>query len=260
MLPPQEMGARRPGNGAGGMAECRPPRKMLQNRPVDSAAVEPSAVLAVWAAGLAAGAGVVAWWGIVGPGYTWLSLGVTAGFGAVAAWAGGGSAAWTGVALAVAGVVAASRPRVAAACAVLAAIALGVSAAADTRIVLVVTGAVFLGGVTSEMMLGHWYLVDPRLPRSALRTLDGVGIVGAVLDVVAVVALGALPWAEADMVMGLGWVVLAATTVLLLVGVWFSLGERGYSGVMAATGLSYLAVLTASGVVVLGRLVLDGGG
>lgn len=220
--------------------------------------MEPSAILAAWAAGLAAGAGLVAWWGIVGPGYTWLSLGVTAGVGAVAAWAGGGPVAWSGVVAAVVGIVLAREPRLAAAAAAVATVLLGVAAAADTPVVLVVTGAVFLGGVTSEMMLGHWYLVDPRLPRASLRALDAVGAVGAVGDVVAVMAYGALPWAAGDAVIGLGWIVLAVTTVLLLAGVWFSLGERGYSGVMAATGLSYLAVLTAIGVAVLGRLLLDG--
>ena len=40
--------------------------------------------------------------------------------------------------------------------------------------------------------------------------------------------------------------------------VWASLGEQGYSGVMAATGLSYLATLTATGAAVVGRLLVDG--
>ncbi len=47
-------------------------------------------------------------------------------------------------------------------------------------------------------------------------------------------------------------------TALLITGVWFSLKEDGYSGVMAATGLSYLGVLTAFGVVVVGRLLVAG--
>jgi hypothetical protein len=47
-------------------------------------------------------------------------------------------------------------------------------------------------------------------------------------------------------------------TGLLVTGVWFSLKEPSYSGVMAATGLSYLGVLTAFGVVVAGRLLVAG--
>jgi hypothetical protein len=41
-----------------------------------------------------------------------------------------------------------------------------------------------------------------------------------------------------------------------MVMVYSALGERGYAGVMAATGLSYLAVLTSTGAVVLGRLLV----
>jgi hypothetical protein len=51
---------------------------------------------------------------------------------------------------------------------------------------------------------------------------------------------------------------LTATTGLLVVAVSFSLRERGYAGVMAATGLSYLAVLTAFGVTVVGRMLAYG--
>jgi hypothetical protein len=40
--------------------------------------------------------------------------------------------------------------------------------------------------------------------------------------------------------------------------VWAALGEEGYPAVMAATGLSYLAVLTSIGAAVLGRLLAGG--
>jgi hypothetical protein len=42
-------------------------------------------------------------------------------------------------------------------------------------------------------------------------------------------------------------------TLLLIVGVWFSLREKGYEGVMAATGLSYLATLTVLATTFLAR-------
>jgi len=70
--------------------------------------------------------------------------------------------------------------------------------------------------------------------------------------------LGVFPWAEGDLVVGLGFVLAALTTAALMAMVWFSLGEPGYSGVMAATGLSYLATLTAIGAAVVGRLLLGG--
>ncbi len=51
---------------------------------------------------------------------------------------------------------------------------------------------------------------------------------------------------------------LAVMTALPVVAVWFSLREPTYSGVMAATGLPYLGVLTAFGVVVVGGLLVAG--
>jgi hypothetical protein len=53
-------------------------------------------------------------------------------------------------------------------------------------------------------------------------------------------------------------VAVSAMSALLIAAVWFSLKEQAYSGVMAATGLSYLGVLTVFGVVVIGRLLVTG--
>lgn len=218
--------------------------------------MDPSLVLAIWAAGIAAGLALVASWRIVGPGYTWLAAGVTLLFGVPAALAGSGPLAWAGSVFALAAGVAARRPGVAAALAAIAGGCFVIAAGIVEYPVLAVSGALFLGGVTTEMMLGHWYLVDPRLPRQSLKRLSVIGAVGAVLDSAGLVAHGILPWAGSDAVIGWAFVVLAATSVLLLVAVWFAIRERGYSGVMAATGLSYLAMLTAIGAVVLGRMLL----
>jgi hypothetical protein len=114
---------------------------------------------------------------------------------------------------------------------------------------LAAAGAVALGGVSSEMLLGHWYLVDPKLPRWPLRRLAVAGAVGIALDAVAVQAAGRAQVVVSPVVL----LALAITTVVLMVAVWFSLKGRSYTGVMAATGLSYLATLTALGAVVLGR-------
>ena len=53
-------------------------------------------------------------------------------------------------------------------------------------------------------------------------------------------------------------IALTVMTALLIAAVWFSLREPGYSGVMAATGLSYLGLLTTFGVIVVGRLLVAG--
>jgi hypothetical protein len=217
--------------------------------------VSPSIVLMTWASGVAAVTALVAGRRIVGPGFTWLSAGVILCLGVPGALGSDGRWGWSGVVLAALLFVVARRPVIAATGAAAAAVFLAVGGLAESGGAPVVTGLVALGGVTGEMMLGHWYLVDPTLPRSILRGLDVLGSLGVAADVVLLVALGAIPWAGADAVMGWGFVVLAVTTLVLMTAVWFALGERGYAGVMAATGLSYLAVLTAIGTAVVGRIL-----
>lgn len=106
------------------------------------------------------------------------------------------------------------------------------------------------------MLLGHWFLVDPQLPRWALQRLTLVAGTGLVGDLAVVTGLGA--FAASDGVMIAAVIALTALTALLVAAVWFSLREPGYSGVMAATGLSYLGMPTTFGVVVVGRLLVAG--
>ncbi len=198
----------------------------------------------------------MAWWKIVGPGFGWLSAFVVLLFGAPAAAVGGGPLSWAGVAFGLAAFVLARRHRQAAVAFAGSAVAFGGAAVADSGLLLALTGAVALGGITSEMILGHWYLVDPRLPRWALKRLDAAAGVGLLLDVAVLVGLGVLGWADVDAVLGWAFVALVAMSALLVVAVWFALREPRYSGVMAATGLSYLAVLTMFGAAVTGRIVV----
>ena len=200
-------------------------------------------------------AAVVAWWKVVGPGFGWLSAAVTALFGATGWAVGGGWLAALGTIAAASGLLFARRPRPAAGALGGAALLYAGASLGDGGIIGTLTGAALLGGVTGEMLLGHWYLIDPGLPRWALKRLAGFGAVGMVVDAGWVVT-GA-GWK--DEVIGWAFVALAATTLLLMAGVWFSLNEPSYPGVMAATGLSYLAILTAIGAAVAGRALLDEG-
>ena len=118
-----------------------------------------------------------------------------------------------------------------------------------------IAGAVALGGITGEMLLGHWFLIDPTLPRWALRRLDVAGGLGVVAEIVIAGVRGTLR-APTDL-FGFAYLALAVTSVLLAVGVWYSLREKGYEGVMAATGLSYLATLTVLAVAFLGRAPVE---
>ena len=208
----------------------------------------------MWAGGIAAAAALVARWGIVGVGYSRLAGGVLVLAAGSAAAAGAGGAAWLATAAALAAAVFAGSRAVGALFTVSSALLI-VAAAADSPVLAVLSGSVFLGAITAEMMLGHWYLVDPTLPRWALQALVAAAGVGLVADAAYLIAEGALSWGTGDEVLGWAFVVLSLLTMLLAVGVSLALREPAYSGVMAATGLSYLAVLTSFGVVVVGRLL-----
>ena len=217
--------------------------------------LSPAFVMAVWTAGIATGAATVAYWRIVGPGYVWLAAGTVAGFGIFAAIVDAGPLSWIGVFAAILAIATARR-------AMWAAGALGGAAVAFLAVGFdaspwfsVVSGSVLIGGITSEMLLGHWYLVDPKLPRWALFALVGAGGMGLVADSAVIGFRIATDGLQADSAFGWAYVALVLMTALLLVGVWFSLKEPRYTGVMAATGLSYLAVLTGLGVLVIGRIV-----
>jgi hypothetical protein len=209
----------------------------------------------MWAAGLAAAAGAVAWWRIVGPGFLWLSAGVVIALASIAFAQEPGVAMGVGLAAAVLGALAARRPGLSAVALWLSAVLLYAAVAADGGYWATAAGAALLGGVSAEMLLGHWYLIDPRLPRWALFRLDAVAAIGLVAEVGFLVVEGVLD--GDDTVLVWAFVVMAVTTAVLLVAVWFSLEEPAYPAVMAATGLSYLAVLTALGTSVVGRVVLD---
>jgi hypothetical protein len=212
----------------------------------------------MWAAGIAAAAGLVAWWRVVGVGFAWLSGGVVLLFGVPGALAGAGTWAWAGSALAAAAALLGSRRAAAVPLFSASGAALAAAAMPDGGVAATLSGALLLGGITSEMLLGHWFLVDPRLPRWSLLRLDLLAVAGVIADTAVVALLGAFPWESGDLAVGLGYLALVAMTLLLTAGVWASLREEGYPAVMAATGLSYLAVLTAAGAVVLGRLLVEG--
>lgn len=215
----------------------------------------PSLVLSMWAAGMAAGTAAVAWWRIVGPGFFWTLSGATLLVGAWTVTAGTGPVVAV-VAVVLAGLLA-RNPAAASGLYAVGAAGFFAQAAAEGGWVLALTGALALGGVTDEMLLGHWYLVNPQMPRWALRALDVTGMIGLAGDGILLLVVGV---ALASGVVGWAFLALSVMSIVLMAAVWFSLNEPSYTGVMAATGLSYLAVLTALGATVAGRsLVGDGG-
>ena len=129
----------------------------------------------------------------------------------------------------------------------------------------VVTGAAFLGVVTDAMLLGHWYLVQPGLPRRLLHELvRWLGWTWPFEVALLLVPTGMLSVLSGSIDDGYGgmlgwfWVACAVTTIGLVWVTRAALRERAYSAVMAATGLLYLAILTAFGTDLVARAVLAG--
>jgi hypothetical protein len=126
-----------------------------------------------------------------------------------------------------------------------------------------VVGAIFLGFVTDAMLLGHWYLVQPGLTREPLKELVRLAAIAWPIEVaLLLVPIGMVSVLNGTIddgyggLLGVTWIVSALTTIVLLWVAWKALAEPYYSAVMAATGLLYLAILTAFGTDVLARALL----
>jgi hypothetical protein len=127
----------------------------------------------------------------------------------------------------------------------------------------VVVGAAFLGCVTDAMLLGHWYLVQPGLPRTPLFELNTwlarIWPVEVALLLVPTGMVSAFSGAIDDGyggMLGWFWAACAVATIVLSLVTNAALKERSYSAVMAATGLLYLAILTAFGTDLVARAIL----
>lgn len=124
-------------------------------------------------------------------------------------------------------------------------------------------GAVFLGAVSDAMLLGHWYLVQPGLARGPL--LELVRWTGRAWPFELAVLLwptGMVSVLDGSIddgyngLLGWFWVACTVATLALVVATRAALRERQYSAVMAATGLLYLAILTAFGMDLVARATL----
>lgn len=146
-------------------------------------------------------------------------------------------------------------------------IAAGIDAGGPHALVVVrtVVGAAFLGAVSDAMLLGHWHLVQPGLGRAPL--LDLVRWLALVWPI----EIAALLWPTGMVsvlngsiddgwngVLGWMWTACAITTLVLCAVTRAALKERAYAAVMAATGLLYLAILTAFGTDLVARAILAG--
>ena len=124
-------------------------------------------------------------------------------------------------------------------------------------------GAAFYGAVTDAMLLGHWYLVQPGLGRAPLvelvRWTEWIWpfeVLVMLLPVGMVSVFNGSVDDGWDGVLGWMWLVCAVSTIVLCLVTRAALKERQYAAVMAATGLLYLAILTAFGMDLVARAVL----
>ena len=124
-------------------------------------------------------------------------------------------------------------------------------------------GSLFLGAVTSAMLLGHWYLVQPGLARGPLLELVGwTGLLWPFELLVMLWPTGMLSVLDGSIpdgyngLLGWFWVACTVSTLVFVIMTRAALRERQYSAVMAATGLLYLAILTAFGMDLVARAAL----
>jgi len=134
---------------------------------------------------------------------------------------------------------------------------------AALSIARVVVGAAFLGAVTDAMLLGHWYLVQPGMPRAPLLELIRLLAITWPFEVAVLLwPTGMISVINGSIddgyngILGWMWVACAVFTIGLVGVTRAALKERQYSAVMAATGLLYLAILTAFGTDLVARAVL----
>jgi uncharacterized membrane protein YhdT len=133
------------------------------------------------------------------------------------------------------------------------------------QVARMVAGAAFFGAVSDAMLLGHWYLVQPGLARGPLLELvRWTGFTWAPHLVLLLLPTGMVSVLTGSIddgyagMLGWFWAACVISTIALVVVTRAALKERQYSAVMAATGLLYLAILTAFGQDLVARATLRG--
>ncbi len=140
----------------------------------------------------------------------------------------------------------------------------GGGSAAALAVARTIVGALFLGAVSDAMLLGHWYLVQPGLSRNPIGELNDwilkLWPVEVALLLIPTGMISVINGTISDSyggMLGWFWIGCALMTGGLAFVTRIILRERFYSAVMAATGMLYLAILTAFGTDLVARAVLS---
>ena len=104
---------------------------------------------------------------------------------------------------------------------------------------------VLVSGIFSLMMIGHWFLVDPTITRIGMKNIARSSmLIAGLLCLMITTGLISLEITTLykNIIVGL-----YISSFILSLGSLKSLNETSYTGVMAATGLSYLSLLVSLG-------------
>ena len=102
-----------------------------------------------------------------------------------------------------------------------------------------------ISGVFSLMMIGHWFLVDPTISKEGMKKIAIVTSVQPLL-IIPLIYFNYLSDFIGD-TYKLVIMFLYLSTAILSFASYKSLNEKSYTGVMAATGLSYLSLIVSIG-------------
>jgi hypothetical protein len=110
-------------------------------------------------------------------------------------------------------------------------------------------GALVLGAVSLGMVLGHWYLVTPRLPEQPLREMTGFLLLVMVVQALLIIPAVALP--RETFVSSVDTPILENPFFWMRVGggvafpmllAWMAYDSSGVRAMQSATGLLYIAM------------------
>ena len=102
-----------------------------------------------------------------------------------------------------------------------------------------------ISGIFSLMMIGHWFLIDPTISKDGMKKIAIITSLQS-LTLIPLVQLNFIN-SEIVPIYKLIIICLYATTSILAFASYKSLNEKSYTGVMAATGLSYLSLIVSIG-------------
>ena len=109
-----------------------------------------------------------------------------------------------------------------------------------------------VSSVFSSMMIGHWFLVDPTIERIGMKNISkfstGLSILLSFLVFINIYESSSMFFSiVSENLLKNVVIFLYLSSALLSFGSLKSLQEKSYTGVMASTGLSYLALIVSLG-------------